>query len=415
MSDIYTIPREKIRQLESLLQAENIDALLILSREGGDKILSFLTGVDTADLTAVFFTKEGEHIAITSIPDEKKYLESGIFARVLAYDKRLSEHFPRVFDRINPKRLALNISENDAISDQLSLGLYHMLEGLTGQSRLSKIEVSSERIIRELRSIKTEAEIARLREAIEITTDIYDEVFTRVRLGMTEKEIGDIFVDCMKKRNVCNGLGEPYSYPIICIVRCGLAHRGPGDNATRPGDILIMDFSVRYQGYVSDIARTAYFLKEGETQPPQDIRHAFHTAYQAITAAVDCIGEGKRGWEVDAAGRKVVENGGFPTVRHSVGHPIGIECHDSGTALSPFKGDEKAPCNRRIKCNEVYAIEPTVIQDGGLPCMLVEENVLITPQGPEILSRRQAELYLIGYETSPETIRRVAAQEGELI
>ena len=37
-----------------------------------------------------------------------------------------------------------------------------------------------------------------------------------------------------------------------------------------------------------------------------------------------------------------------------------------------------------------------MIQDGGLPCMLVEENVVIRPEGAEVLSRRQMELYLIG-------------------
>jgi len=397
-SDTYAIPREKVRQLECLLRTENIDALLILSREGSDKILPFLIGVNTVNLTAVFFTKEGKHTVIASLPDYRQYLESGIFDSVLPYDKSISEHFLTVFDEINPRRLALNIAERDAISDQLSLGLYRMLEDMIGRNRLQEIEASSEAIIRELRSVKTETEIERLRRAIEITTEIYDEVFGQVRVGMTEREIGDLFVEAMKTRGVCNGLGDPYSHPIVCIVRCGLAHRKPADHPTRPGDILIVDFSVRYQGYVSDISRTAYFLREGETEPPADIQHAFNTACHAITEAINCIGEGKYGWEVDAAARRVIEDGGFPTVRHSVGHPIGIECHDSGTMLAPFRGDESAPCNRKIKCNEVYAIEPTVIQDGGLPCILVEENVLVGPEGSEVLSRRQTGLYLISCE-----------------
>ncbi|MEG1050374.1 MAG: M24 family metallopeptidase, partial [Oscillospiraceae bacterium] len=107
------------------------------------------------------------------------------------------------------------------------------------------------------------------------------------------------------------------------------------------------------------------------------------------------IGEGRLGHEVDAVGRKTVEEGGFPTVRHSVGHPIGRACHDSGTSLGPIRAKVNKAIYRPIQINEVYAIEPTVIQDDGLPCMLVEENVVITPKGAEILSRRQTQLYLI--------------------
>ena len=394
MSVKYVIEKEKITQLEGLLHEKGCD-LLVLTREGSDKMLPFLVGEDAVHTAAAFFTANKGHIMLTSKSDEKKYLESGIFSKVETYDKSIAEKLPALLDSLAPSKLALNISTRDAIADGLSYGLYLSLAEIVGQERLNALEVPSEEIIRELRSVKTASEIAAMRESIQITCDIYDEVFARIRCGMTEKEIGDIFVDCMKEWGVGNGIGEPYSYPIVCIVRAGLAHRGPGDTKTIPGDILIMDFSVCKSGYVSDIARTAYFLKPGENQPPDDIQHAFETVYNAITASIEASMEGARGYEIDAVGRRVIEDGGYPTVRHSVGHPLGRECHDAGTAISTHKGDDLGPYNRKIKSNEIYAIEPTVIQDDGLPCMLVEENILITPTGPEILSRRQNALVLI--------------------
>lgn len=393
--DQYTIPREKTAQLKVLLNQQDIDALLILSREASDPILPFLVGVDTVHLGAAFFCRDGSNIMLTSQSDAKKYEESGIFSEVITYETSLKEEFPKLFQRLHPKKLALNISEEEATCDGLTLGLYQTLEELIGKDCLASIETSSEPIIKELRSVKTETEIGCLRRCIQITNDIYDEVFTRVECGMSEKEIGDIFVDCMKKRDVCNGLGQPYDYPIICIVRAGLAHRSPGDTRTVPGDILIMDFSVKSENYISDIARTAYFLKEGETQPPEEIQHAFDTAHKAISETIAFIGKGKKGFEVDAVGRKVVEDGGFPTVRHAVGHPIGRECHDSGTLLGIKRPGGNPSVDRPIQVNEVYAIEPTVIQDDGLPCMLVEENIVIREDGAELLSRRQEQLYLI--------------------
>lgn len=398
MFDKYQIPREKVSQLEKLLNDQEIDGLLLISREASDPVLPFLVGDDTVHLGAAFFMSDGHHIMITSQSDEKKFMESGIFTEVLTYNKGLEETFIPVFQRLDPKKLALNISETDVISDGLTYGLYCMLEKMVGKEKLIQIEVSSESLVREICSVKSATEIEYLHTSIQLTNDIYDEVFAKVKVGMSEQEIGDLFVEGMKARDVINGLGDPYDYPIVCIVREGLAHRSPGKSKTVPGDILIMDFSINYRGYISDIARTAYFLKPGETCPPTNIQHAFDTAHNAISATIAFIGKGKLGWEVDAVGRKVVEDGGFPTVRHSVGHPIGRRCHDSGTALSPKRQNNLAACCRPIGCNEVYAIEPTVIQDDGLPCMLVEENVVIRPEGAEILSRRQEQLYLISSE-----------------
>ena len=398
MQDKYTIPKEKVRQLEALMKGQDVDAFLILSRENSDSILPFLTGEDVIDLGAAFFLKDGRHVMLASMADEGRFRASGVFEKMLSYDGSFSNLFKQEFDGISPTKLALNVSQSDPISDKLTYGLYLMLEELVGQEALERIEVSSKALIRELRCVKTDTEIQVLHQCIQMTNDIYDEVFAQVKCGMTEKQIGDLFIKGMKKRGVCNGLGQPFDYPIICLVRAGLAHRSPGDTEAIPGDILIIDFSVKFKGYISDIARSAYFLKPGETSAPDDIQHAFDTAVEAVSATIDVIGVGKRGWEVDAAGRKVVESKGYPTIRHAVGHPIGRDCHDSGTSLSPYRGDPNSPSNRKIGVNEIYAIEPTVIQDDGLPCFIVEENVVIRPHGPEILSRRQTELYLIKCE-----------------
>lgn len=399
MADKYTIPKEKVKQLEDLLQSRDLDAYLIFVRESSDCILPFLIGDDAIHLAAAFFTKSGKHIMLTSKSDEKKFYQSGIFSEVLTYDKSINEKFCQVLDEINPNKLVINFSENDTISDGLTQGLYMTLADMIGQERLSKLEVSSEEIVRELRAVKSPAEIEILHTAIQMTCDIYDEVFTKVHVGMTEKEIGDLFVDGMKSRGVCNGLGKPYDYPICCLVRCGLSHRGPGDNKSQPGDILVMDFSIKYKDYISDVSRTAYFLKEGETECDPEVKRAFDTANRAIDKAIETIGIGVRGHEVDAAARQVIVDAGYPTVRHSVGHSIGRECHDTGTNLSPYRGDDKAACCRPIGPNEIYALEPTVLQDDGLPCIIVEDDVLVTESGDiQVLSRRQRDIKLFPFE-----------------
>ncbi|MDG0811435.1 M24 family metallopeptidase [Cohnella rhizosphaerae] len=388
----YRVACEKLDAAAALLRKSGIDAWLILNREASDPSLPLLIGTTSIHEAAVFLMPDGRHLILASESDRGNFDNSGLFAEVIPYGHNFEAALAALIARIAPRRLALNYSLHDHLCDGLTVGQYEILSRAIGAERLAAIETSSEPMLKEIRSIKTPAELARIRQAIAYTQDIFEEVAAQARCGMTERELGELFVAGMKKRGVVNGHEHPFDPPLVCIVRAGLAHRKPGDTAIVPGDIVIMDMCVKYRDYCSDIARTMYFLRPGETRAPADVQHAFDTAIGAITASIDCIAAGKRGHEVDAAGRRAIEAGGYPTIRHSVGHQVGRQCHDGGTRLGP---PAKADTDGIVQVGEVYAIEPTVIQDGGLPCMLVEENVVITPEGPELLSKRQLALVAI--------------------
>ncbi len=387
----YDIPGEKIQQVVKFLSEKQIDTLLIMSREYTDGNMKFITGDETKETCAVFINASGEHSAIVHESEKDVFAKSPIFKNIVTYKDDIESALKQEFGKQSINKLALNVSIDENLCDGLTQGLYEILQSVLGEDNLSKIEVSSEPILMEIRSQKSDTEILCIKQAVKYTQMIYADVFNSIKCGMSELEIADLFIEGLKKYNVTNGIGADYDYPIVCLVRAGLAHRGPGETKTIPGDILICDFSVRYEGYVSDIARTAYFLKQGETKAPADVQKAFDTAHSAITKAIEVIGTGLRGCDVDLAARTVIEQGGYPTVRHSVGHQIGLECHETGTRLAPPRPQSET----YIRTREIYAIEPTVIQDGGLPSMLVEENVVIRDTGAELLSVRQDELVLI--------------------
>lgn len=383
---------EKIRQLERLLQEHDIDTLLILSREDSDKVLPLLLPVHVVAQTAFFFNRGGKHHVLTGSTDANMYKEFGIFG-IVEVQEDFETDFQRLFTSIAPRRLALNISESDHQSDGLTVGQYQMLEQMLGTDRLAELEVSSEPLVRTLRGIKSAHEIALITHAVETTCAIYDAVARRIKVGMSETDIGDLFVEGMKEHKVVNAFGSPYSYPLICINRCGLAHREPRPtNILQEGDILICDFSVQFQGYCSDIARSFYVLRAHENQAPPEVLRAFETTVQAVSAVIEGLRPGMAGHEADSLGRSVVEAAGYPTVRHSVGHQLGMRVHDGGTSLSQA-GNPNA--RYPIQAGEVYAIEPTVIQDGGAPSFIVEEDVVITETGAHILSTRQTSLWYV--------------------
>lgn len=393
--DNFIIAKEKAVQITGMLKRDSIDALLLLTRERKDPSLPLLLNIYPSKPAAVFFLPEGKHAAVVGAEDSPAFETTGIFSKIIIYQKDISGELKDYIDSLSPSRLALNFSREDHLCDGLSLGMYLWLSEIIGKEYLSKIEVSSEEILRFLRGVKSPTEQERVRTAVKITCDIYDKVFSQVRIGMSEKEIGGIFSSYFPEYDVTNGIDGGNGLPMVLITRAGMAHREPGDTKTKPGDIVVMDASVRYNGYCSDIARSLYFLRPGETASPEKVQKAFRTVLAAIDASIAALKPGARGWEVDKAGRSVIEAGGYPTIRHSVGHQVGLATHDGGTRLGPKKPGRE-DVEGIIRVGEIYAIEPTILQDDpDDPCFIVEEDVLVTERGPEILSKRQTELVCI--------------------
>ncbi|MFD1031702.1 M24 family metallopeptidase [Metaplanococcus flavidus] len=392
------ISKQKLKQATQYMTEDGIDTWLILTREGTDPSCPLLISIRSVHLAAVFIRADGKHKVLTSASDFGNYESIGLFDEVIQYESSIESDFQQLFNSLGIKKLALNISETDHLCDGLTAGLFEWLQDTIGHEQLDSVMISSEPLLKQIRSIKSDKELVLIEEAVRLTDEIYETVFTKIGPGMTEIEMGQLFVEEMKKNGVSNGLGNAFDPPMVCCVRNGLAHRKPADFVILPGDIVIFDFSLKYQNYVSDIARTVYFLKPDEDEAPHDIQHAFDTAKKAIHTTINSMKIGQKGYEVDSVGRKVIEEGGYPTIRHSVGHQVGRDTHDGGTILGPQRTPKRPQVEGKLQMDEIYAIEPTVIQDNGLPCILVEENLVMTTSGARLLSRPQLELILVGSE-----------------
>ena len=110
---------------------------------------------------------------------------------------------------------------------------------------------------------------------------------------------------------------------------------------------------------------------------------------------MDMIRPGVHGYEVDAVGRSTIVAHGYPEFPHSTGHQVGLEVHDGGTNLGPKR---KASMGV-IRKNEIYAIEPTVLQDRSKGSAIIEDDILLTDDGCELISKRQTAIIEIPYRT----------------
>lgn len=389
MNSLY---KEKIQQAAQYLNESNVDSWLIYSSESSDPSIDLLTGTPTVGNSVLILTKVGQLVAICNSIDAQDLVESNLFDEVVIYYQNLEEELVNTIQKLGPSSIALNRSVEEKLADGLTEGRYRWIKK-TLQDTFSGQFVSSDQFLAKLRSIKTESERMLIKKAIDYTIDIYDEVIPLIQAGMTEKQVGALFVDKLIEKQLLNGVDRTLSMPIV--MKNNIAHRAPSDAVIEKGDLVIVDFSVAVEGYVSDIARTFYVLKDDEEAAPAHIQRVFDDIHTAITMAGEKIKPGVLGYEVDEVARSYYLSKSYPAISHATGHQIGKDVHDGGVLLGPqWPRYGKAPYGV-IDEGMVFTIEPTIFMDDGIH-FIVEENVVVKAEGIEYLSRRQAELILIG-------------------
>lgn len=384
--------QEKSRQ--ALAFVPEHDAWVFVTREGSDPgaRLTFDAAVSGE---AAFVLRPGRGVlALVANYDAGHVERLGVFDEILSYDRSFGDAFTDWLRELAPATIYLNYSERDVLCDGLSHGQYRRTTRLLGEALPAVAVASSEPFLREVRGRKTAEEVARLREAIRGSNALYARIRRELRPGMSEREVQARMNEIAAELGFGVHLGD-YGGPLVCINRVGLAHRAPGDDRLREGDLLILDHGLEHRGYYSDLARTLYVPRDGETEPPAAEAAAFASARQAIEAAFHALRPGVKGYEVDAAARQTHLDNGYPEISHATGHQIGRHVHDGGTTLAPrWERYGDAP-EGVVVAGNVFTLEPTILMSPR-PSMLVEENVLVTETGAEWLSERQLTLWMTG-------------------
>lgn len=244
--------------------------------------------------------------------------------------------------------------------------------------------VSATDLLRALRVIKSEDEIAVMRKAGEITEAAFADVLKQLKHGMTELEIISE-VDYQMRRH--GSLGPSFTtslynsgpnHPLLFGQRLKTWPRV----LTAPVSILF-DFGAVYNGLCYDFGRTVSF---GE--PPEEFQRVYRLVMDSQAAGIAALKAGQvTTTQVDAAARKVIEDAGYgETFRHRLGHGIGMDVHEP-----PFltKGDETP-----IREGMLFTIEPSITQFNSFSSR-VEDVVVARPNGGEPLTKGFQSLIVI--------------------
>jgi Xaa-Pro dipeptidase len=377
---------EKHAQATRLLQDQGVDCWLTFQREGSDVLLPYVLGVDElVSQSALMIFADGSSVAI--VMDYDATVVESLFDEVHAYRSSWREPLQTVLRERNPARIAINYDMYDDGIDGLTHGQYLLLHGALTEIGFADRLESASPITSLVRQIKTPSEIERMRRACEITVHLFDDVTGILKPGMTEFDIYEYLHDQMKAYNV-RASWDPAYCPGVMSSKRESGHTPPTRTPLEPGDGLRVDLGVIAEGYASDLMRTWYLAKPGETRPPAEFQRAFDTVRDAIQIAADTLRPGVSGTEVDSAARTYIERAGFEYF-HATGHQVGTRAHDGGLLLGPDNVRYGQRSRGTVQEGMTFTLEPVFGPIG------LEENVVVNAEGCTYLVPPQREIWVV--------------------
>ena len=249
--------------------------------------------------------------------------------------------------------------------------------------------------------IKNPEAIRRMREACAIAATILGRLKEQVRPGITTYDLDQIGRDLISSFGACSApygykhsSGRPYPAYTCLSVNEEVVHGiGSLKRILRDGDIISVDVTVEYNGYIGDNAIT---IPVGTIAPR--IAELLKVTEEALHLGIQQAVTGNRIGDISHAVQTFVEAHGFSIVREMVGHGVGRSMHEEPQI--PNFGRRNS--GEKIKPGMTLAIEPmvnlggyavrtlsdgwTVVTADGQPSAHFEHTVLTTDSGPEILT-----------------------------
>jgi len=232
-----------------------------------------------------------------------------------------------------------------------------------------------------LRLRKDKAEVDAMRKAVQIAQNALEATIPFIKIGMTEHEVSSELVVQLLKH------GSTPEMPFSPIVSAGPnsanPHASPTERKLQAGDLLVVDWGAAYDGYISDLTRT---FAVGEVDEEYSKIHKI--VQESNTAGRAAGGPGIPCANVDKAARDVIEKAGYGQYfTHRTGHGIGMEGHEE-----PYmRGDNM----QILEVGMAYTVEPGIYLPGHNG-VRIEDNVVVTEKGVDVLSDMPREIRVVG-------------------
>lgn len=363
---ISKVEREdRIRKAQILMQAENIDALLL---EAGSALIYF-TGVKwrrSERFTGVIIPKEGDIVFITPYFEEPSVRESMAFEAEVRTWHEHEDPFKIVVDILRDRKI---LQGKLAIEETIR---HFIVDGIAKLTSVTQL-VSGKKITRGCRMFKSINELALMQVANNVTLEAYRYVYKNIQVGMSPRDIGSMMSEAS------TSLGGVVKFSGVLLNEASAYPHGTKQpQQVKEGGMILMDCGCSVHDYVSDISRSWVF---GE--PTKKQRQVWNTVKQGQELALETAQVGVPAGQVDDVVRAFYTKMGYgpdyetPGLSHRLGHGIGIDGHEP---INFVRGE-----STKLAPGMCFSDEPGIYIFGEFGVRL-EDCLYITETGPKLFT-----------------------------
>jgi hypothetical protein len=395
--------------LPQLMRREGIDMWVIVSREyNEDPVIKTM-------LPATWHAARRRTILVMFDPGEGKKVETIAVSRYkvgerfdIAWDKQEEpdqwKRFAEIVVERKPKKIGINQSEHWGLADGMVATELQLLNDSLPTKYRTRI-TSAERLAVAWLETRTALEMQIYPQICRIAHEIIAEGFSNrvIQPGVTTSE--DViwwYRDRIRELKL-----STWFHPSVDIQRndadafnhLTAFSQGHDTNIILPGDLLHVDFGIKYLRLNTDTQQHAYVLMPGETDAPEYLKSALQSANRLQDIFTGNFKPGKTGNEVLKESRaQAISEGIKPSIYT---HPLGYHGHAAGTTLGMWDSQEGVPGSGDypLHLNTAYAIElnaATYIAEWDKEIrIMLEEDAFFSEQGVQYIDGRQKEFILI--------------------
>lgn len=307
-----------------------------------------------------------------------------------------------------PERIGVNMAESIGGADGLSHTSYLHLRETLGSPWAERL-VSAEKLVSDFRSTRVAAEIAAFAEAGELSREIAERAFSNevITPGVTALE--DV-AWWMWDQLLARGLDSSFDMPSVYITGPEGIVATSSDRIIQRGDLLMIDWGVGYLDFYTDMKRVAYVLREGETEAPPGLRHAFREALRARAVMKETIRPAPTAQEALDRTLAALEDAGFGLIEFNqpgddpdvtdvvIGpHSVGNWGHGIGPSLAFFNPTRLTYELRpgTLISVELFAYTANPEWGGAKVRIPLEDDAVVTERGVEWLYPVNSRILLI--------------------
>jgi Xaa-Pro aminopeptidase len=365
------IPTDRVIKAQGLLVALDYDLLVLFPSSN----MLYLSGFyDEAMERMLFFMlpREGGPVFLAPELYERQIKEASPFAdiRIWKDSENPTDLLRRTVADLAPE--ATKVLVDDGMWAEFLLPLKEVL---------SEAEFSlASRVLKGLRMQKTSKEIRFLEEAGTIADQAFEEIIRLDIEGMTELALAAALEEAMKDKGA-----EKIAFETLVAAgpNGSLPHHRAGKRRIEHGDVVILDYGCKIQGYCSDITRTIVCKKATE-----EIQTVYEIVNIAQEKAVQAARPGAAAQGVDRTARQEISEAGYgERFIHRTGHGIGLEVHEE-----PYITEGNT---LELQEGMAFSVEPGIYLPGRFG-VRIEDIVVVTQTGAKRLNRSTHALQVVG-------------------